>query len=90
MSSNISIKGSLSLSQVNTPTRAGERITTESEIFNIETPYIGMIVYIEDQDKYVSVKTLKPKKVGFKEVDNAQVDTYEDLFSGGLNWNEVK
>lgn len=90
MSSNISIKGSLSLSQVNTPTRAGERVTTESEIFNIETPYIGMIVYIEDQDKYVSVKTLKSKKVGFKVVENAQVNTYEPLITtSGESSNET-
>lgn len=81
MSSNISIKSSLSLSQTNTPTRAGERVSTESEIFNIETPYVGMIVYIEDQDKYVSVKTLKSKKVGFKVVENAQVNTYEPLIT---------
>jgi hypothetical protein len=48
MSSNISIKGSLSLSQTNTPTRVGERVSTELDLFNIETPYIGMIVYIAD------------------------------------------
>jgi hypothetical protein len=40
-----------------------------------------MIVYIEDQDKYVSVKTLKSKKVGFKVVENAQVNTYEPLIT---------
>lgn len=90
MSSNISIKGSLSLSQVNTPTRSGERVATESEISSIETPYIGMIIYIEDQDKYVSVKTLKSKKVGFKVVENAQVNTYEPLITtSGESSNET-
>ena len=89
MSNNISIKGSLSLSQTNTPTRSGERITTESDIFNIETPYIGMIVYIEDQDKYVSVKSLKSKKVGFKTIENAQVNTYESLITSSKKESSV-
>lgn len=82
MSSNISIKGSLSLSQTNTPTRVGERVSTELDLFNIETPYIGMIVYIADQDKYVYVKSLKSKKVGFKYVENAQVDEYAPFATG--------
>ena len=82
MSSNISIKGSLSLSQTNTPTRVGERVSTELDLFNIETPYIGMIVYIADQDKYVYVKSLKSKKVGFKYVEDAQVDEYLPFATG--------
>jgi hypothetical protein len=36
------------MSTVNTPTREGQRVTTESDIVNIKTPYVGLIIYIED------------------------------------------
>ena len=48
--SNVSLGGSLSLTTNNTPTRVGERITTESEIATIPAPYIGLVIYIEDKD----------------------------------------
>jgi hypothetical protein len=49
-------------------------VITESDIANIKTPYVGMIIYIEDTDKYVYVKSLKSKMVGTFEILNAQVD----------------
>jgi hypothetical protein len=49
-------------------------VITESDIANIKTPYVGMIIYIEDADKYVYVKSLKSKMVGTFEILNAQVD----------------
>jgi hypothetical protein len=69
-------------------------VETESEIANIGTPYRGMIIYIADQDLYVSVKTLKSKKIGRLEIKNALVDKYEPLVDKtseeiNLNWNEV-
>ena len=80
MSSNVIMSGSLQLSSTNTPTRDGQRVITESDIANIKTPYVGMIIYIEDADKYVYVKSLKSKMVGTFEILNAQVDQYYEVF----------
>lgn len=74
------MSGSLQLSSTNTPTRDGQRVITESDIANIKTPYVGMIIYIEDADKYVYVKSLKSKMVGTFEILNAQVDQYHEVF----------
>ena len=74
------MSGSLQLSSTNTPTRDGQRVITESDIANIKTPYVGMIIYIEDTDKYVYVKSLKSKMVGTFEILNAQVDQYHEVF----------
>lgn len=90
--SNVSISGSLSFTTNNTPTRVGQRVSTEAEIPNIPAPYIGMIIYIEDQDKFVYVKSLKSKKVGLIEIKNALIDQYNYFSSNevtNLNWNEV-
>lgn len=90
--SNVSISGSLSYTTNNTPTRVGQRVSTESEIPNIPAPFIGLIIYIEDQDKFVYVKSLKSKKVGLIEIKNAVIDEYNYFSSNdvaNLNWNEV-
>ena len=92
MSSNVLLSGSVAMSNTNTPTRAGQKVATESEIASIETPVIGMIIYIEDEDKFVYVKSLKSKKIGKIEIQNALVDQYETLVKGealDLNWNNV-
>lgn len=94
MSSNILLGGSLSMQDANTPTRTGQRVTTESEIANIISPFIGLIIYIEDQNKFVYVKSLKSKKIGILEIKDALVDEYEPLVDKtneeiNLNWNEV-
>ena len=93
MSSKVIMSGSVQMSSTNTPTREGQRVTTESEIANIPAPFIGLIVYIEDQDQFVYVKSLKSKKVGNFEIKNALVDEYKPFTAGegsfNLNWNEV-
>lgn len=95
MSSNVLLSGSLAMSNTNTPTRAGQKVASESEIASIETPVIGMIIYIEDTDKFVYVKSLKSEKIGNDiEIKNALIDEYKPLVSKtneeiNLNWNEV-
>lgn len=86
MSSNILLGGSISMKDTNTPTRSGQRIATESDIANIPTPFVGAIIYIEDQDSFVYVKSLKSRKVGNFEIKDALIDQYENLSS---NWIEV-
>lgn len=80
MSNEVLVSGSLQMSTINTPTREGQRVTTESDIVNIKTPYVGLIIYIEDQDKYVYVKSLKSKRVGNFEIQNAQISEYFEIF----------
>lgn len=94
MSSNIILGGSLSMSKTNTPTREGQRVITESEIANVSAPFVGSIVYIEDRDTFVYVKSLKSKKIGNFEIKDALIDEYKPLVVKtneeiNLNWNEV-
>lgn len=81
--------GGIRPSTVNTPGDTRTRVETEADILNIPLPYIGMIVYCEETDKYYKISSLKAKKVGLTEVENAVVDTYEELNiiknSGGIS-----
>lgn len=91
MSSNIIMSGSITMSNSNTPTRAGQRISSIDQIKNVPAPYIGLIIYVEDEDYFIYVKSLKSKKVGNFEIKNALIDEY-DLLTGNANnliWNEV-
>ena len=87
------MNGTIQMSSTNAPTREGQRVATKSEIANIPAPFIGLIIYIEDQDQFVYVKSLKSKMVGNFEIKNALVDEYKPLQSEGgefnLNWNDV-
>lgn len=91
MSNNVIIQGSLQLSGNDLPTRVGQRVESEDQIANIVAPFVGLVVYIKDQDSFVYVKSLKSKKIGNIEIKNALVDEYKPLLSGdsNLNWNEV-
>lgn len=89
---NFIIDGSISISNVNTPTRAGQRISSLVELETIPTPFIGMIVFVEDIDKFIYVKSLKSQKVGILEIKDSLIDQYEFLTRNddlNLNWNEV-
>lgn len=97
MSSNVLLSGSIAMSSTNTPTREGQRVTTESDIANISSPFIGLIIYIEDQDSFVYVKSLKSKQIGNFEIKDALIDEYESFESNTLDnklseifsWEEV-
>ena len=58
------------------------RIETISDMVDIPLPYVGMLVYVLDEEKYYIVKTLKSKTVAGVEVQNAVVDKYEVFVSG--------
>jgi hypothetical protein len=72
--------GSVIPSMADTPLDARIRVENVSDIYEIEMPYVGMIVYVTNQDKYYKINTLKAKKVGTFDVENALVDTIEELF----------
>jgi hypothetical protein len=48
MSNKVIMSGTISMSSTNSPTREGQRVTTENEIVNISAPFIGLVIYIED------------------------------------------
>lgn len=74
--------GGLKPSTVDTPSDIRTRINTIAEMELIPLPYVGMMVYVVDEDEYYKVKSLKAKAMGPIEVDNALVDEYEKIHQG--------
>lgn len=74
------------MSNPNTPTREGQRIFTIDDIVNINAPFIGLIFYVEDQDAFYYVKSLKSRKVGNFEIKDALIDKYDPLIT---DWVEI-
>ena len=70
--------GGITPASVDTPGDTRTRVETENDILNIPNPYVGMIVYVRDTDKYFKIKTLKEKEIGNTIIQNAAVDTYEE------------
>lgn len=68
--------GPLKFSEPNCPTRVGEIINSISEIHDIPNPRVGMLVYVEDEDRNYTITGLKEKTIEGVVVPNAQVDTY--------------
>ena len=62
----------------NIPLDSRTRINTIADMAFIPNPYIGMLVYVIDEDKYYKVKTLKANNLG---IANSLVDTYEVLLT---------
>ncbi len=73
------VNGSLIPSVKNVPLDYRTRVATIEDIANIEVPFIGMIVYVEQEGKFYVIKTLKSKQVGPVEVENSVVDEFEEL-----------
>lgn len=80
---NIKVANAVIPSKVDTPLDARSRITAEVEILNIENPAIGQLVYCINNGKFYVVTGLKAKQIGAITVQNAAVDTYEELSTGG-------
>lgn len=74
--------GGLKPSTVDTPSDIRTRINTIEDMKNIPLPYVGMMVYVIDEDEFYKVKSLKAKAMGPIEVDNALVDEYEKIHKG--------
>lgn len=80
---NIKVAGAVIPSKVDTPLDARSRVVAEADILNLENPAIGQLVYCTGTGKFYVVKTLKEKQVGAIVSQNAAVDTYEELATGG-------
>jgi hypothetical protein len=93
-SNGISVGKGFIVSQKNTPTRVGDRIATISEMSEIPSPWVGQLVYVEDEKLYYIITSLKAKKVGPISIADAVVDTYEKFdqgsgSEGGSKWIDV-
>ena len=65
------------------PLDARTRIENLDEISMIEFPYIGMMFYVKDEDKFYVVKSLKGEEavpgIAATFVANRRIDQYEEL-----------
>lgn len=87
MSNKIISSGGFVPSSTDTPIDLRIRVQSIDDIYDIELPYVGMIVYVIDEDKYYKIKTLKAKEVGITSIENALVDTFEEFFINSSNGN---
>lgn len=78
------LSGSLQLSTTNTPTRVGDVVATENDIYQIPTPYVGQVVYVTGTDKYYYISKLKSRVVGGLTFPDRLVDEYKPFSSSDL------
>ena len=84
MADKIVVGGSLIPSGKNQPLDIRARIATISKVESIEIPFIGLIFYVEDEEKFYVVKSLKAKKVAAVTMPDMLVDEYEPLINPDL------
>lgn len=73
------------ISKTNTPTREGERIATIAEITDrtkVPNPSVGMIIFVEDEQKHYKVLKLGSAVIGGVTVENAIVEEYKVMGEG--------
>ncbi len=75
----IVVNGSLIPSAKNAPLDFRTRINTIAEVESIQVPFVGMLFYVIDEEKFYVVKSLKGSKVGNIELPDTTVDAFEPL-----------
>ena len=71
------LSGGLKPSTKNTPGDIRTRIESITDMELIPLPYIGMLVYVIDEEEYYVIKSLKSKKVGPIDSPDSVVDEFE-------------
>lgn len=66
--------GGIMPSTTDTPGDVRTRVQTFAEIGNIDNPFIGMEVWVIDEEKEYRVKRLVPKMIGGIEIPNGAID----------------
>ena len=79
---NVIIGGSLMPSSKDTPLDARSVINTITDVGTIELPYVGMMFYVKDQEKFYVVNSLKAKNINGIEVEGMLVDKYSEIAMG--------
>ena len=80
------VKESLQMNVANTPLDARATIATIADITKISKPNKGLIFYVEDEDRYYRVLTLKSRQNGLFTEPNAAIDSYEFVFGTPLTY----
>ena len=83
MSNVIVTQGGMKPGVVNTPLDCRTRVDSVDEIYNIEVPYVGMLVYCTSDDTYYKITSLKPKKIGPINVADSLVNEFVVFAVGG-------
>ena len=78
------------ISVKNMPMDVRTRIESINEVESIPNPFIGMMFYVIDEDRFYVVKTLKPKKIGVMIITDAIIDEYEPLNKGLVTIDELQ
>ena len=78
------------ISVKNMPMDVRTRIESINEVESIPNPFIGMIFYVIDEDRFYVVKTLKSKTIGVMIITNAVIDKYEPLNKGLVTIDELQ
>ena len=73
--------GGFKPSTKNTPIDIRTRIESLSEIAIIPNPFVGMIFYVLDEEKFYVVKSLKAKDLGAMLIPDASIDEFEPLMA---------
>ena len=79
MAKNINVSGALIPTTINTPLDARTVVKTIDDLATISYPFIGMLVYILSENRYIHVTSLGPKKIGPLIVPMAAIDGWEYL-----------
>lgn len=82
------LAGSIEFNEANMPTRVGEKVGTVGDIVNIPTPRVGMLVFVEDEQKVYIIRSLKDAVINGVTARNAVVDRYE-LFDVAVTETEL-
>ena len=77
--SKVVVNGSLIPSVKNAPLDLRTRINTIAEVESIQVPFVGMIFYVIDEEKFYVVKSLKGSKIGNIDLPDTTVDVFEPL-----------
>lgn len=76
------LNGGVKPASKNTPGDIRTRIQTIAEVETIPVPFIGMIFYVIDENKFYKVLSLKGKQLAGITMPDMLVDTYEELMEG--------
>ena len=84
MADKIVVGGSLVPSGKNQPLDIRARISTIADVESIEVPFVGLMFYVEDEQRFYVVKSLKAKKIGSISMPDMLVDKYEELINSSF------
>lgn len=79
IASKISVDKSVIVGRIDSPLDARTRCNNTADFPNIETPFIGMIIFTTDDMQYWVVTELQSKLIGSQMIENYQIKSYEKL-----------